>query len=313
MGGRRTDPIPLRRPSSRALIGDRVRVHLRSCTSKDSVERTPLLPLLASAFRIGPTEVLEGCSFVLSHLESPSSAFYHPPSSRRLGLRKISTDVHTSKISPPDGRRDCVRVHAVRDNTVRTAARLTLKPLVLTTTFVLADTHGSSSRLRGVNIRHNCIMIQTKTLLPEFLAFCGPIAELKKQAEVLLPRKDLPLVFKRISQKDRDAFIEKLCQVYWNININDREQHLLKLFGGFFKAIGQHHPLALLTDGLTRDDANAATSEGITDVSQGEYKGDRVFIRVFRAYSAENLEGAKGVRLRCERGRVALLILPRFC
>lgn len=138
-------------------------------------------------------------------------------------------------------------------------------------------------------------MIQTGTLLPEFLAFRGPIAELKEQAEVLLPRQDLPQVFERISQKDRDAFIEKLDQVYWNVV--DKEQDLLGLFGAFFKAIGQHSPLALLTDGLTRDDTNAATSEGITDVYQGEYKGARVFIRVFRAYSAENLERAKGILL----------------
>ena len=89
-------------------------------------------------------------------------------------------------------------------------------------------------------------------------------------------------------------FLSFSTQVYWDVDA--QEQDFLKLFGGFFEAIKQHPPLASLTDGLTRNDTDVAASEGITDIYRGEYKGNQVSITVFRAYSTENLEGAKGVR-----------------
>ena len=86
---------------------------------------------------------------------------------------------------------------------------------MLTTTFALADPYTAPHQdWGGATIRHNRIMVQTKTLLSEFLAFRGPVKEQKEQAEALLPCEDLPPIFKLLSQKDKGAFIEKLCQVH---------------------------------------------------------------------------------------------------
>ena len=57
-------------------------------------------------------------------------------------------------------------------------------------------------------------MVQTETLLSEFLAFRGPVKEQKKQAEALLPHENLSQIFQLLSPEDKDVFIEKLCQVH---------------------------------------------------------------------------------------------------
>ena len=114
--------------------------------------------------------------------------------------------------------------------------------------------------------------------------------------------------------KDQEKIIDKLNQVrpgsqsfsdylfhtpstQVHAIVSAQDKRFLVQFGIFCGAIGQLPPSAVLSTELVMRDNVLVAHGGLTDVLRGEYRGIQVAVKAFRAYSAQNLEEAKQVRV----------------
>lgn len=118
------------------------------------------------------------------------------------------------------------------------------------------------------------------------------MGELRELAEVLLSLEDFPQIIERIPQTDRDNLIQKLHQVYQQVDAE--QKRFLELYGRFCSLIKALPVSASLTTGLTTSDAVAVISEGIADIWRGRYGGAHISIRAFHASRAQ-ADGVKEV------------------
>ena len=140
------------------------------------------------------------------------------------------------------------------------------------------------------------------------------LEELRGQAGVLLSNRDISRSALGISPEDQTKLVDKLDQVCRDPPFFSQDLGLIAFqkayptldsqnvryiiaLGNLCSATVRLPASAILSEGLDKRGAIAVTSGGLTDIWEGDLRGDRVAIKAFRIYPAQNLKKTKEVSI----------------
>ncbi|KAF9789416.1 kinase-like domain-containing protein [Thelephora terrestris] len=116
---------------------------------------------------------------------------------------------------------------------------------------------------------------------------------LTQKAVILLTTKDLPQSILGLTPDDQEKFVDKVDQAFRPLDLNNLKY--VDALGNVCSAIQRLPTSAVLSKGLEKRGNIAVASGGFTDIWRGDLGGDRVAIKAFRIYPAQNLKEAKDV------------------